>query len=209
MEEKKLFVPTENQFSLSKVKLLKNGGLDVHYEVTEAIGNESYCNKYHVESAKDVHPDLQKLFDKLAIIIARVFNITSYLSIVESEEYKATKKQKELAREGADQMIDNIEPRGVSFSGSNENVGCVLTAVYTCAEGQKVAINTPRIRFESLTYGFEEDLEEICRQIEEETYAFLFKGKKAQLELFDGMDDLTILDDESETVDDKEQDAAD
>ena len=41
-------IPTKEKFSLSKVKLLKDGGLDVHYEVTEVVGNESYTNKYHV-----------------------------------------------------------------------------------------------------------------------------------------------------------------
>ncbi len=33
-------------------------------------------------------------------------------------------------------------------------------------------------------FGFEEELEEIVADIENEVYAFLFKGKKAQLELF-------------------------
>ena len=57
-EEKKaanvMLIPSEKAFALSKVKTLKDGGLDVHYEVTETIGNESYTNKYHVESAKDM-----------------------------------------------------------------------------------------------------------------------------------------------------------
>ncbi len=50
-----MLIPSEKAFALSKVKTLKDGGLDVHYEVTETIGNESYTNKYHVESAKDIH----------------------------------------------------------------------------------------------------------------------------------------------------------
>ena len=61
-EEKKaanvMLIPSEKAFALSKVKTLKDGGLDVHYEVTETIGNESYTNKYHVESAKDIHLSL-------------------------------------------------------------------------------------------------------------------------------------------------------
>lgn len=61
-----MLIPSEKAFALSKVKTLKDGGLDVHYEVTETIGNESYTNKYHVESAKDIHPDLRDCFDRLA-----------------------------------------------------------------------------------------------------------------------------------------------
>lgn len=187
MSEKKqnvMLIPTKEKFSLSKVKLLKDGGLDVHYEVTEVVGNESYTNKYHVESAKDIHPDLRDCFDRLRPIMGRIFNITSFLSMVETSDFKATKKQSELSRDFADEMLKNIEVRGVSFSGQDDNVGVVLTGLFTVSNNQKTAINSPRLKFNTETFGFEEELEEIVADIENEVYAFLFKGKKAQLELF-------------------------
>lgn len=187
MSEKKqnvMPIPTKEKFSLSKVKLLKDGGLDVHYEVTEVVGNESYTNKYHVESAKDIHPDLRDCFDRLRPIMGRIFNITSFLSMVETSDFKATKKQSELSRDFADEMLKNIEVRGVSFSGQDDNVGVVLTGLFTVSNNQKTAINSPRLKFNTETFGFEEELEEIVADIENEVYAFLFKGKKAQLELF-------------------------
>lgn len=187
MSEKKqnvMPIPTKEKFSLSKVKLLKDGGLDVHYEVTEVVGNESYTNKYHVESAKDIHPDLRDCFDRLRPIMGRIFNITSFLSMVETSDFKATKKQSELSRDFADEMLKNIEVRGVSYSGQDDNVGVVLTGVFTVSSNQKTAINSPRLKFNTETFGFEEELEAIVADIENEVYAFLFKGKKAQLELF-------------------------
>ena len=177
-------IPTEKAFALSKVKTLKDGGLDVHYEVTETVGNESYTNKYHVESAKDIHPDLRNCFDRLRPIMGRIFNITSFLSMVETSDFKATKKQSELSRDFADEMLKNIEVRGVALSGQDDNVGCVLTGLFTVSNSQKTAINSPRMKFNTETFGFEEELEEIICDIENEVYAFLFKGKKAQLELF-------------------------
>lgn len=177
-------IPTEKTFALSKVKTLKDGGLDVHYEVTETVGNESYTNKYHVESAKDIHPDLRDCFDRLRPIMGRIFNITSFLSMVETSDFKATKKQSELSRDFADEMLKNIEVRGVALSGQDDNVGCVLTGLFTVSNNQKTAINSPRMKFNTETFGFEEELEEIICDIENEVYAFLFKGKKAQLELF-------------------------
>lgn len=187
-EEKKaanvMLIPSEKAFALSKVKTLKDGGLDVHYEVTETIGNESYANKYHVKSAKDIHPDLRDCFDRLRPIMGRIFNITSFLSMVETPDFKATKKQSELSRDFADEMLKNIEVRGVSFSGQGDNVGVVLTGLFTVSNNQKTAINSPRLKFNAGTFGFEEELEEIVADIENEVYAFLFKGKKAQLELF-------------------------
>ena len=178
-----MLIPSEKAFALSKVKTLKDGGLDVHYEVTETIGNESYTNKYHVESAKDIHPDLRDCFDRLRPIMGRIFNITSFLSMVEASDFKATKKQNELSRDFAEEMLKNIEVRGVSFSGQ-DNVGIVLTGLFTVSNGQKTAINSPRLKFNIEKFGFEEELEEIAADIETEVYAFLFKGKKAQLELF-------------------------
>lgn len=185
-KENVMLVPKENQFALSKVKLLKDGGIDVHYEVTEVIATESYTNQYHVTSAKDIHPDLQNLFDDLAPIMGRVFNITSFLSMVETPEFKATKTQKQTAEEFADECLKNIEVRGVSLSGKRDNIGVVLTGLFTTANGQKTAINSPRMKYNTESFGFEEELERIVNEIEDEVYAFLFKGKKAQLELFDG-----------------------
>lgn len=185
-EEKKevLTIPSEKNFSLSKVKLVKEGGLDVHYEVVETIGNESYTNKYHIESGKDIHPDLRNLFKRLRPIMGRIFSVTSFLSMVETPDFKATKEQKEKAIAFADEALDNIEVRGVSFSGSGDNVAVILTGLFTISNGLKTCINSPRIKFDMFSLGYEEELEEICEEIEAEVYAFLFKGKKAQLELF-------------------------
>ena len=138
-----MLIPSEKAFALSKVKTLKGGGLDVHYEVTETIGNESYTNKYHVESAKDIHPDLRDCFNRLRPIMGRIFNITSFLSIVETPDFKATKKQNELSRDFADEMLKNIKVRGVSFSGQNDNVGVVLTGSFTVSNNQKTPTIPP------------------------------------------------------------------
>lgn len=187
-EEKKaanvMSIPSEKAFALSKVKTLKGGGLDVHYEVTETIGNESYTNKYHVESAKDIHPDLRDCFDRLRPIMGRIFNVTSFLSMVGTSDFKATEKQNELSRDFADEMLKKIKVRGLSFSGQDDNVGVVLTGLFAVLDDQKTAINSPRLKFNTEIFGFEKELEEIAADIETEVYAFLFKGKKAQLELF-------------------------
>ena len=63
-------------------------------------------------------------------------------------------------------------------------MGVVITAVYTTANGLKTCINTPRIKMATISFGFEEELEEIVGKIEREVYAYLFDGKQAQLSLF-------------------------
>ena len=182
--ENVLNVPKEKNFALSKVKVVKDGGLDVHFEVTETVGNESYTNKYHVESAKDIHPDLRGCFKDLRPIMGRIFNLTSFLSVMETPDFKANKAQNAAARDFADELLQKIEVRGISLSGQDDNVGVLITGLLEVLAGQKTAITSPRIKFSNINYGFEEELEDIISRIETEVYAFLFKGKKAQLELF-------------------------
>ena len=186
--------PNPKDFQLEKVKLVNNGGICAHYDVTEVVGGTSYTNHYVVDNGMDVHPDLAGLFEDLRPIVARVFNINSFLSFVEDPANKIPAKIQEQARGFAGELLNNIEVRGVSFSGKDDNVGVVITAVYTTANGLKTCINTPRIKMATISFGFEEELEEIVGKIEREVYAYLFDGKQAQLSLFgaDGNANLEI-----------------
>lgn len=177
-------VPTKKNFSLGKVKLAKDGGIEAQYEVIETNGGESYVNHYAVNNAKEIHPDLANLFKDLRPIVARVFGITSFLSMLESPDMKSSESKLFAARSFANELLNNIEVRGVSYSGQDENVGVVITAVYTTGNGLKTCINTPRLKMATISFGFEEELETIVGKIEREVYAFLFEGKQAQLSLF-------------------------
>lgn len=177
--------PNENAFRLDKVKAIAGGGLDVTFKVDEALGAEVYTEDYHLTSGKDIHPDLKKLLDALKPIMARVYHLSFFRTLMGVEEFRATKRQKELAEDAYKEVEDKLEVTGVSLSGSGENVGVVLMGKFTADTGQVMAINSHRISLSTDKYGFEGDLERIVGKIEKEVYAFLFKGKKAQMELFD------------------------
>lgn len=176
--------PNEKSFSLEKVKLINNGGITACYEVNEVKGGVTYANHYTVDNGMDIHPDLANLFKDLRPIVARVFNINSFLSFVEDKNNKIPEKVQAQARAFAGELLENIEVRGVSYSGKDDNVGVVITAVYTTANGLKTCINTPRLKMATISFGFEEELEEIVGKIEREVYAYLFDGKQAQMSLF-------------------------
>lgn len=177
--------PSEKAFALSKVKVISGGGLDVHFEVEETCGAEIYRENYHLSSTKEIHPDLKKLFDRLKPIMARVYHLSFFRSLMETPEFKATKKQQELAEEAFKEVLAKLDVTGISLSGKDNNVGVVLTGVFTADSNQKMAINSHRMRFADERYGFEEEMERIIGEIESEVYQFLFKGKKCQMELFD------------------------
>lgn len=178
-------VPSEGAFALSKVKIISGGGLDVHFEVEETCGNEIYRETYHLSSSKEIHPDLKRLFAQLKPIMARVYHLSFFRSLMETPDFKATKHQKEISERAFDEVLAKLEITGISLAGKDENVGVVLTGTFTADSNQKMAINSHRMKFSDSRYGFEEQMEEIIGNIESEVYAFLFKNKKAQLELFE------------------------
>lgn len=182
MEQKT--IPTEKNYNLSKVKLNPNGGLQADYQVTETVGGEPFVTDYHANVSRDIHPDLRGLFEDLRPIVARVFNITSFLTFLDSDEMKLSESKKMMARAFADELIEKIDVRGVSWSGTDDNTGVVITAVFETPNGLKTCINTPRIKMATISFGFEEELEKIVEAIKTEVYQFLFNGKQAHLSLF-------------------------
>ena len=196
MEQKT--IPTEKNYNLSKVKLNPNGGLQADYQVTETVGGEPPVTDYHANVSRDIHPDLRGLFEDLRPIVGRVFNITSFLTFLDSDEMKLPESKKMLARSFADELIQKIEVRGVAWSGTGDKSGVVITAVYETANGLKTCINTPRIVLATISFGFEEELETIVESIKKEVYAYLFRGKQAQMSLFG---DNGAADDEPDPLD--------
>lgn len=198
MEKTLQTIPTEKDFNLSKVKLLPKGGIQAEYQVTVNVDGENSLIDRNETCTRDVHPDLLGLFEDLRNIVGRVFNITSFLSLLESDEFTLSDAQKALARSFADEIVKKIEVRGVAWSGTGDNTGVVITSVFETPNGLKTCINTPRIKMATISFGFEEELEQIVERIKTEVYAYLFKGKQAQLSLFG---DNGAADDEPDPLD--------
>jgi hypothetical protein len=198
MEKELQTIPTEKDFNLSKVKLLPKGGIQAEYQVTQIVEGETSLIDRNETCSRDVHPDLLAMFTDLRTIVARVFNITSFLTLLESDEMKLPESKKMLARNFADELLAKIEVRGVAWSGTGDNTGVVITSVFETHNGLKTCINTPRINMATISFGFEEELETIVESIKKEVYAYLFKGKQAQMSLFG---DNGAADDEPDPLD--------
>jgi len=184
MEKELQSIPTEKDFNLSKVKLLPKGGIQVNYQISQVVDGDSSVIDRNETCTRDVHPDLLGLFEDLRNIVGRVFNITSFLTLLESDEMKLPESKRILARNFADELLQKIDVRGISWSGTEDNIGVVITSVFETPNGLKTCINTPRIKIAQISFGFEEQLETIVDAVKAEVYAYLFKGKQAQLSLF-------------------------
>lgn len=184
MEKELQTVPTENDFNLSKVKLLPKGGIQAEYQVTQIVEGETSLIDRNETCSRDVHQDLLGLFADLRNIVGRVFGITSFLSFIDAEALSHNVADR--ARAFAEELLSKIEVRGVAWSGTGDNTGVVITSVFETPNGLKTRINTPRIKMATISFGFEEELETIVESIKKEVYAYLFNGKQAQMSLFGG-----------------------
>lgn len=175
-------IPTEKNFNLSKIKIDPKGGLQVNYQITTTVDGEPSVIDRVDNCTREAHPDLLGLFSDLRAVVGRVFNLTSFLTLL--AEMKLPESKMQAARDFADELLDRIDVRGVSWSGTDENAGVVITAVFETPNGLKTCINTPRIKLAQISFGFEEELEKIVEAIKSETYKYLYEGKQAQLSLF-------------------------
>lgn len=167
-------------FALKAVKTLKNGGLKLDYQLKDIVGEEVYVDDETKESGKTPHPDLKNLLRSLQPTVS---SIMGYAGLLKASEGN---KVYERAQTAYAELMERIEITGISISGQAENKGIIITSVYTAPSGHRIAINSHRLRFVDVVYGFEAELEGVVNQIEDECYMYLFENKKAQLELFPG-----------------------
>lgn len=171
--------PNKDQFDLKQVKV-KDGVVEFKAALELVEGNETFRpelnDKYPIVPHKDLTDALMKMREYLAIC----HGLLSLNTVVKAVEFKLTNKQLEFVDKWREGMIFDINVTGISLSGQDGNRGVVITGTY---DGQ--AINSKRIKFSGTSYGFEEELEGHCKTVIEETYEFVFNGKKAQLDIFD------------------------
>lgn len=163
---------------MSKVKLLPGGGMTVEYQLTEVNGGEPSVVDYNATHTRTAHPDLLQKFNALRPIFGRVFGVSAFLAFLREKKYE----EMQDAERFADGLLDCYEVRSVAWAGTGNAV--VLGAVFKTDTNFKTAVNTPRIKTDLETWGFEEELCDILDSIENEVYEYLFCGKQAQMSLF-------------------------
>lgn len=173
-------IPNREDFTLEKIKLTKNGSVAIQYELIERSGDEVYTNHYKVDLMREIHPSFRVLFMAMKPMFGNAFEYTTILSEIPSCENEAALRAKDVIED----ILDNIEIKGISLSGQDDNRGVIISSSFRCKNGLTTNLNTPRIKLSVMSFGFEDDLEELISYIEEEAYQYLFKGKTAPAELF-------------------------
>jgi hypothetical protein len=175
-----------NGFELSKIKLLKNGGIEIAYSQAMTSGDVTNTDTFLRKSTKDPHPDMVNAIAGLNKYLAKVHNLLAFKSLLKinatAKLSEAVKTMESTFEKLEGEVLKHIEVTGVSISGDEDNMGIVITGVNRY-NGEAIALNTSRINLSGTKHGFEIGLAEDIEFIIEEVKAYLFKGKAAQLEL--------------------------
>ena len=171
-------------FALQRVKMGKNGGLDITYSLTEVKDGVTIHHKYTVSDTRNCHSDMSALFEGLKTIAALVFRIDQIWEIGEDSQFNGSNEQKGMLKA---LYVDNVEAFqviGLTIGGKPCNEGVILQCDYTTAAGQHTKLVTPKLKFDVNAYGFEPELRNMVDAIEDEVYKYIFEDKTAEEETF-------------------------
>lgn len=180
----------QNQFVLQKVKRSQSGGLEVVYQTEERDGSEIFWDEQSKKCRKVQHQDLNNVLDRMKSHVARALNFSWIKIVMESGSLKATESKafdqvEKIIEAGLKAAEDNIVVNGISLTGTDKKRQVIIMATMTTDNKKKVAINTPLILLGADIFGFESELSDDVEELMEETFLYLFKNKKAHLELFE------------------------
>lgn len=177
----------EEQFTLKKVKRVKNGGLEIHWEIKDTVGQETYYDESNKKSSKEPHEDLMTILRSFAPEVGKILKLNAVELTVKGKEFGATEQQIKDAEKAKIDLYNRVRVNGIAITGMGENRGAKILAVYQPDTMQALAVN-PGIRFNTEVYGFESEIEDKIALLEKECYLYLFDEKRAQLDLFDEVD---------------------
>lgn len=187
---------------IKKVKLTKNGGLHVEFNLLHSV--EGYDDEFIRETVEKSdmgpHPDLRNLFKKLSEHLIRLYGMLGSDSLLPLADWSEHTKSLLAIRK------DEVFCTSISLGGSDESEGVVVSGKMRSIGGKFIALNTPFIQFSSTDYPFARDVERLCVQLRKEAIAYIFEDKcaaSAQGKLFDGQGNAVDKEEAQGAVEDK------
>lgn len=180
----------KEDFQLKAVKLKANGaGVSVTYNKHGVSGGVAVSTDVTEVCNRVPHPDLVKSIQSLTVYLAMPLHLTALtdLGIVREDDpqaiQKAIKQLMPTIESRQREILDRIDVRALSLSGSEGNQGAIISGVLSY-KSYATNINSPRLRLSGDALGNEIALTETIDEIIDEVYSYLFKGKQAQLDAF-------------------------
>mgnify|MGYP000415011411 CR=1 FL=1 len=176
--------PRKEDFRLSAIEIPKNGGLVVKWKYSKSVRDEIHEVEDSIKTTVEPHPDLKSKVRSLKDYYLEITHLGFLKKVMERDQFKADESQKKLMESGVEELKRLIRISKLSFSGSEDNFGLIITGEVEAWTGQKMAFNTHRVKTEDEIYGFENELADLIEEIRLECYEFIYNGKMAEPDLF-------------------------
>lgn len=160
-------------FILHKCKVNDKGHLEIEYTTDRGA--------YEFTSKDVPHPDLHNALMALNPFLADANELRSHRLVKFPPKTQAEDILKEMDR----LVYESIHVSGLSLSGDEDHLAAVISGKHK-VKGTAVAMNTPLIRTNGDSMGFETDLFPLIDKVREEVRLFIFEDKKFQSEIFKG-----------------------
>lgn len=172
-------------FELKSCKISEEG-VKVSFIEKRVVKGHTETFSHEMDGDVIPHPDLIQARDAMKEYLMRSLNRYS----VYEEAIKYLKgEQRQIVVDAFLDLCNETKVTGISISGQDHLVGVIIKGKEKNQMGGYSAMNSPRIVFSSDKLGYEEDVQNQLDIIENEIFAYLFGGKKAQKDLFDGDED--------------------
>lgn len=180
--------------SLSKVKLMKGGGIEIHYREQTEVNGITDTKDWKITNTINPHPDLTNKLEELKQFLGKCYGMDAFITLSKSKGLDKAQKDafKSVALVMNNVQATNMEKMaitGVSIRGEVENEkdgrSVVITGTMEQENKSKTALNSPSIKLANDQFKFEADVQDIINDLDEEVMAYLFDGKKYQLDAFD------------------------
>jgi hypothetical protein len=163
-------------FNLKQFKVTKIGVDVTHEENGTESGTITKIGKYLP------HPDLRTAMDKLQLYMATRLGLLTGWDYA-SEHIKGVGSAKKGAMEGHKQAVSMCNIGGLTFKGEGDTYGVAITGSLKTPISGSVGMSVPKISFEKMELGYEDDVKDLCDEIKKEIYAYRFQHKKFQTDI--------------------------
>ena len=163
-------------FELKKFKMEKKGVDVSHHESGSDAGLVSKVGE------TIPHPDLKNTMDELKPLMAKRLGLLEGTDLAR-HLLKNDLDQLKIVLDLEKLIISRCNVNGLTFTGSGEKFGVIITGSILVPETGSVGMAVPKITFGIDILGYEEEVEEICEKVKKEVFAYRFLNKKQQLDL--------------------------
>lgn len=194
-----------DNFELKRVKFISDG-LEVDYNDCINVDGEFSKTFHKVKNPEYPHPDLSRMAANLRNYVAKLMGVMNFANIAYLSDL--AKQDKVLDKQFQDffeTQATRIMIREIVRDEEKNTV--IIKYEFTGIDFSLFKMQTPKIQLEGETLKFEIGMDTDLENLKHEIFDYLFKGKRAQLSIFDEIQESDEVQDSTDDCESEEDDS--